>query len=384
MFLNRITSLAKLGTRRSRLIVAIIGVGIVVTAGSASAAVLTGTITLPGAITGSVNVESSNDSSSQSASSDKKDSSSTATGASGTKKTDTSTKSTGSKSTSSSSGATSSGNTGTGTVATPTTPAPASAANAKFGMSAPTDKWNERLAQVGATNINFRRIFRVGFDDSLTKVSESINAGMTPIISWKTDPYSWAQVGSGAADADLHSLVTRLNAIPGKKILILHHEPAGDGTAQDFVAMQLRALPILSTANDAEVGIIANGWWWSAQNQGYSDSEIAEWIPTSLKNVCDFIAADTYQDEALVEDGGVKASRMAAWAKRTGNVSALGIGEFNGLTASAITNVMNVVKAEPLYKWAAVWNSGPTGLGTPLEGDRLQAFILGKSTPNPT
>lgn len=268
---------------------------------------------------------------------------------------------------------------------TPEAPAaPISYANEKFGMAAPADKWNERLAQVGREHINYRRIFLVGFDDGLNKVTETLNAGMTPVISWKTTPYSWAQVGSGAADSALRSLVSRLNAIPGNKILVLHHEPAKDGTANDFVAMQLRALPILKTANNVQVGIIANGWWWSAQNHGYNDSEIAQWIPTSLKNVCDFIAADTYQEPDLSEDGSVRALRLAAWARRTGGVSALGIGEFNGYTAASITNVMNVVKADPLFKWALVWNSGPTGLGTPLEGDRLNAFINGKSTPNPT
>lgn len=261
---------------------------------------------------------------------------------------------------------------------------PVSTANEKFGMSAPTNLWSQRLSEVGSAHINFRRLFYQEFGDSLTRVSESINAGMTPVISWKTGSYSWAQVAAGAADADLQSLVTRLNAIPGKKYLVIHHEPAGDGTAQDFVAMQLHALPILKTANQASVGIVANGWWWSAQNQGYTDAEIANWIPTSLKNISDFIAADTYQDDQQVEDGSVKASRLAAWAKRTGGVSALGIGEFNGFTAASITNVMNVVKAEPLFKWALVWNSGPSGLGTPLEGARLQAFINAKATPNPT
>lgn len=254
----------------------------------------------------------------------------------------------------------------------------------KFGMSAPSNKWTERLGQVGATNVKYRRLFFQSFTDNISKVDEALDAGMTPVISWKAGSYSWAQVASGAADAQLYSLVGQLNAIPGPKFLAIHHEPAGDGTAADYVAMQLHALPILKTAQQSTVGVIGNGWWWSAQNQGYSDSEIAEWIPSSVKNVSDVIAADTYQDEGLVEDGSVKASRLAAWAKRTGGVSALGIGEFNGFTASSITNVMNVVKAEPLFKWALVWNSGPSGLGTPLEGDRLQAFILGKSTGNPT
>lgn len=256
----------------------------------------------------------------------------------------------------------------------------------QFGMSAPDNLWNQRLADVGGpTNIHFRRIFIVGFDDSLTKVQEAISDNMIPIISWKVTPYSWAQVGAGQADADLNQLVTRLNAIPGPKHLVLHHEPAGDGTAADYVAMQTRALPILKTAQQATVGVIANGWWWSARSQGYTDAEINDWLPNSVINLCDVVAADTYQDETLNEDGSVKAQRMADWARRKGNVDALGIGEFNGWTAASITNVMNTVKAESaLFRWALVWNSGPAGLGTPLEGDRLDAFKAGLATQNPT
>jgi|GEM_PF-1100449 len=278
----------------------------------------------------------------------------------------------------SSAGVGSGGSSGGGASTPSTSPsqpsAPAIVASTKFGMSAPPDKWSQRLAEVGPANIKYRRIFFQAFGDNLSKVSDALNAGMIPILSWKTGNYSWAQIGAGAADADLYSLVSRLNAIPGPKILVVHHEPMGDGTPADYVAMQQRALPILGTANQASVGVIANGWWWSAQNQGYTDAEIAQWIPTSVKNVSDFIAADFYQDANLGEDGSVKAARMAAWARRTGGVSALGVGEFNGFTAVAITNLMNVVKSDSLYKWAAVWNSGPTGLGTPLEGDRLKAF----------
>ena len=256
----------------------------------------------------------------------------------------------------------------------------------RFGMSSPDDKWDERLAQVGGkTNIKYRRIFYTTLSQTnFSKVQESISDGMVPVISWKLSPYTWAEVSAGAADGALQSIVTRLNAIPGKKHLVLHHEPASDGTAAEYVAMQLRALPILKTATNVTVGPIANGWWWSAKSQGYTDTEINQWLPDSLINISDVIASDTYQDEALNEDGSVKAQRMAAWAKRKGNVKALGIGEFNGWEASAITNVMNVVKAEPLFSWALVWNSGPTGLGIPLDGDRLEAFKQGILTNNIT
>lgn len=258
------------------------------------------------------------------------------------------------------------------------------AANDKFGMSAPANLWSQRLAEVGGPeHIKYRRIFLVGFDASLAKVQEAANAGMVPIISYKVSPYSWAQVASGAADADLKNVVTKLNAIPGKKFVALHHEPNGDGTPSDWSSMQIHALPILKTGRDISVGVIGNGWWWSSRAQGLSDAEIAQWIPSKVIEISDVIAADTYQDVNLVESGGPKIKNLAAWGARVG-AKAVGVGEFNGLSAAGITEAMNAVKSETLVKWACVWNSEAGNLGTPLTGDRLEAFKAGLATPDQT
>lgn len=276
-----------------------------------------------------------------------------------------------------------------GAVTTPTPtppPTPTPGTGGKFGMSAPDNLWAQRLAEVGGpAHIKYRRIYITGFDGGLGKVQDSLNAGMTPIISWKTGSYSWSQVASGQADASIRSLVTKLNAIPGKKFLAIHHEPNGDGTPKDWSAMQVRALPILKTANQATVGVIGNGWWWSQRSQGLSDAQIAEWIPDAVINVSDVIAGDTYQDASLNEDGGVKMKGMADWARRHPNVKGLGVGEFNGLSAGGITNAMNVAKAESKFVWALMWNSQAGGvLGTPLSGVRLDAFKAGLATNGPT
>ncbi len=64
---------------------------------------------------------------------------------------------------------------------------------------------------------------------------------------------------------------------------------------------------------------------------------------------------------------------MAAWARRTGGVRALGLGEFNAATPAAITNATNALAADPMYAWGCLWN---TDLNTVhiLSGDRLVAF----------
>ena len=278
--------------------------------------------------------------------------------------------------------------TGVVTVANTTTTLPPVSANRKpFGMSAPDNMWSLRLAEVGGPEyIKFRRIFYQGFDSSFKLVQESINAGMVPIISFKVNPYSWSQVASGAADAKIKAMVSRLNAIPGEKFVALHHEPAKDGTAKDWSNMQVHALPLIkSNGNNIKVGVIGNGWWWSNQANGYTDAEIAQWITPKVIAVSDVIAADTYQNANLSESGGPKIKNMGSWARRVGGVKALGIGEFNGLTPLAITEAMNAVKAEPLVAWACMWNSQADGLvGRPLEGARLEAFKRGLATTAPT
>jgi hypothetical protein len=272
--------------------------------------------------------------------------------------------------------------TSSSTAVTVTSSAPTSSTSGKFGMSTPVANWDQRLAEVGGPAvIKYRRVYYTSFTDSLTLVKKSVADGMIPIISFKTGRYSWSQVASGAADADLQTMIKNLNAIPGEKFVAIHHEPASDGTEADWSAMQLHALPIIKNgAAKVSVGVIGNGWWWSSRSNGLSDAEIAKWLPSNLIAICDVVGADTYEDEGLKEDGSVKIANMVAWSKRVGGVKAIGIGEWNGLTAASITRTMNVIKSEPLVKWAAVWNSADSGVGLYLSGDRLDAFRAGVAT----
>ena len=257
-------------------------------------------------------------------------------------------------------------------IATTTT-----AKKALLGMSAPASLWDQRVAEVGP-GLQARRIFLSNFGASLKIAEEACADGMYPVLSFKTGSYSWAQVAAGNADADLRALAARLEALPCDSFTAIHHEPAKDGTAKDWAAMQAHALPIVGGAigGKVKVGVIANGWWWSATNQGYTDAEIAEYIPPAVIAASDVIASDTYQTCDTCEEPAPKMKRMAEWARRVGGVRALGIGEFNGHTAASITNAAAALKAEPLFAWGCVWNSdgGEGGIATPLEGDRLTAF----------
>ena len=188
----------------------------------------------------------------------------------------------------------------------------------------------------------------------------------------------WAQVAAGDADAELRALATKLAGLSCDVFVAIHHEPEKDGTPADWSAMAVHALPILGGAagGQVKVGVIGNGWWWSAEARGYSDAEIAAWVTPGVLQVSDVIAGDTYQSNPTGEDVATKITRMGSWARRVGGVKALGLGEFNTPTAQGVTDATNALGADPLFAWGCLWNADGSGSAnaTVLTGDRLVAF----------
>jgi hypothetical protein len=249
----------------------------------------------------------------------------------------------------------------------------------RIGMSAPNKEWNLRLSQTGP--VYARRMFGelASFQSLVNDAADEIVAGRMPILSFKIPNNDWAGVAKGHYDAQLHDLADALDALPGRVFVTLHHEPQGDGTPQAWAAMQRHALPILRAPSNVLAGVIANGFWWSAQGQGLTDAEIAQWLPADVLALSEVIAADTYQAGLAVhpgEDAGVKIRRMSAWATRVG-VAKLGIGEYNGLDAAAIKAAGDAVLADPRFVFASCFNSSANnkpGVDWTLTGARLQAF----------
>ena len=241
-------------------------------------------------------------------------------------------------------------------------------------MSAPVQFWDERVREVGP-GLQARRLFFTSFDASLAKATEACAAGMYPVMSFKTGAYSWSQVATGNADAALRALATRLTALPCDVFVAIHHEPAKDGVPADWAALQVHALPMIGGAlgGKIKVGVIGNGWWFSPSNKGLSDAEIAAYITPAVKAASDVIASDTYQMTEGSEEAAPKIIGMAEWARRTGGVRALGLGEFNAATPAAITNATNALAADPMYAWGCLWNPDLNTVHI-LSGDRLVAF----------
>ena len=249
----------------------------------------------------------------------------------------------------------------------------------RIGMSAAADEWTQRLAETGP--VYARRIFDqlATFDSAVTLAEKELAAGRMPILSFKIPNNDWAGVASGEYDAQLHRLADELDALPGRVFVTLHHEPVGDGSPAAYAAMQRHALPILGAPSNVLAGVIVNGFWWSAQRQGYSDAEIAAWLPADVLALAEVVASDTYHGGTTAdpgEDAGVKIRRMSAWATRVG-VTRLGIGEYNGLTAAAITAAGDAVLADPRFVFASCFNStqnNKPGVSWLLTGARLTAF----------
>jgi hypothetical protein len=254
-------------------------------------------------------------------------------------------------------------------------PAAAASAKAMLGMSAPSNLWAQRVKEVGP-GLQARRVFVNSFTGSLSVAAQACNAGMYPVVSFKTGSYSWSQVAAGKADAELRSMAAKLAALPCNVFVAIAHEPDGDGTPADWSSMQVHALPLLGPDPGVKVGVIGNGWWWSGTSKGLSDAEIAAWIPRSVISVSDVIAGDTYQATATGEDPATKIARMGAWARRVGGVKALGVGEFNAQTAAGITSATQALGHDPLFAWGCLWNAyGPGAANASvLTGDRLAAF----------
>lgn len=251
-----------------------------------------------------------------------------------------------------------------------------------IGMSAPVDQWSTRLDEVSPPGVDARRLFaELGSDQGKVNIAKAeILAGRLPILSVKIPNNDWAGAAAGKYDALYIDLANRLQALPGKTVLVVHHEPIGDGSPADFVAMQVQLMPLARPLSNVIVGVILNGFMWSARSQGYSDAEIEAWAPLRLRQAVEVLAADTYHGGTMEnpgEDAGVKIARMSAWADRKGYVKPLGIGEFNGLTAAAITNACNAMFADPRFMFGNVFNSNENnreGIEWVLTGARLTAF----------
>lgn len=270
--------------------------------------------------------------------------------------------------------------------AQPGQPAPSS--KVMWGMASPRDQWSARLGEVGEDRVQSRRLFATSptaLAGILREAHSEVAAGRYPIVSMKLPSgMTWAQAAKGAFDEGFDQVGQDL-ALLQRGTFAVHHEPVNDpdGSAADYVAMTLRWMGrVRPLAPHIDLSTIVNGFMWSAKAQGFTDDAIAAWLPDELLEAADITAADCYHGGTPakpLENAGVKIERMSAWATRKG-VKRLGIGEFNGLSASAITHAMDAVRSDGRFVYAAIYNSNVNnreGIEWVLTGERLEAFRAG-------
>jgi hypothetical protein len=248
-----------------------------------------------------------------------------------------------------------------------------------IGMSTPRSEWDARLAEVGP--VYARRLFDQlsSFQDTIDLARSEINAGRYPILSFKVPNDCWSCAANGDYDTQLTNLRNALDALPGKVFVAIHHEPNGDGTATNFANMQRRVLSILRTPDNVDAGVIMNGFIFYQNNQGFTDAEIAQWLPTDVRALAEVIAGDFYQGGTVANplvSAEPKIRAFSSWATRHG-VTRLGVGETNGHSAETVAGAGDAILDDPRMVFGSFFNSSAnscTGCDWVLRGDEITAF----------
>jgi hypothetical protein len=113
---------------------------------------------------------------------------------------------------------------------------------------------------------------------------------------------------------------------------------------------------------------------FNSDGLGYSDAELAQWLPADVRALIDVVAADTYSMAVGDEEPAGKMQNMIDWAERMGDVRGLGVGEFNSWTAQGITDACALLKSSPLFRVGCLWNNDDPPRVTHVTGARLTAF----------
>ena len=241
--------------------------------------------------------------------------------------------------------------------------------------------WRIRLKETGP--VQARRSFGESLDAApklLSCARDDKAEGRTSILSIKVP--SWPAAAAGEYDVALTDMADRLDRLRHDAYVTVHHEPAGDGSAEAYARMQAHVLPLLRRRH-VKVCVIVNGFWFSHQpeRKPLDDSERAQWLPDHVLAACDVVAADCYQGGTPNNPGSEPNEQMIGlleWSERVGHDKPLGVGEFSGHTASAITNVGRVLGDHPdRFAWACVYNSSRNnrpGVEWVLTDERLAAF----------
>jgi hypothetical protein len=261
-----------------------------------------------------------------------------------------------------------------------TAPAPAKKI---LGYFAPAATWSTRVATVGASGLTARRIYgqlRTAGDSMSSQITAAISAGMMPVVSYKLGGVSVDAAASGSADAAAKATAAYLDSLGVPIAVSVFHEPEDDMTAAEYVAMQKRLVPFFARGK-LTVGPILHGFELdnatnTAKFKTYLD-------PTLVADTYDFVGIDSYQTGTAASPGSIDPGDRIAPLEQILSAYGvpdmpIGVGEYNGWQAQAITDAGKTFLATPNLWFACMWDSDG-GVGATLVGDRVTAFQATKA-----
>jgi hypothetical protein len=242
-----------------------------------------------------------------------------------------------------------------------------------IGMSAPASLWSQRVQQVGP-GLGARRIFANladGATSQLNLVEQAHRAGLLPIISYKVGG-DIAGAVNGRYNAVAEQAAARLASYDRPTAVTFWHEPYGDLSPAQYVAASKQLLPIFRRGK-LRVGPILNGWLLDNKLDTF-----AAFCPDALFNLWDWFGIDTYESGTMAAPGTVKPAQriaaLSAFLKSRGRASLpIGVGEYNGYSATSIADAGEALLSTPNVWFGCMWNA-TEGKGHTLEGERLDAF----------
>jgi hypothetical protein len=242
-----------------------------------------------------------------------------------------------------------------------------------IGMSAPASLWSQRVQQVGP-GLGARRIFANltdGATSQLNLVEQAHRAGLLPIISYKVGG-DIAGAVNGRYNAVAEQAAARLASYDKPTAVTFWHEPYGNVSPAQYVAASKQLLPLFRREK-LRVGPILNGWLLDRKQDTF-----ASFCPDALFNLWDWFGIDTYESGTMAAPGTVKPAQriaaLSAFLKSRGRAGLpIGVGEYNGYSATSIADAGEALLSTPNVWFGCMWNA-TGGVGYELTGDRLTAF----------
>ena len=255
-----------------------------------------------------------------------------------------------------------------------------------IGMSAPASEWANRVAEVGTQGLKARRIFAdltSSGQDQASLISAAHAAGMCPIVSYKVP--SFTNAATGAYDTWADATAAYLASFDKPTAVTIWHEPNGDMTGPQFVAMHQRLMPKFKGVGQLKCGPILNGFLLTQPSQPAGVNEFTSYTSPTLMDLYDWFGIDTYQPGTQTSPGSLmpheRVYALLDWLADQGKPDMpIGVGEYNGFSAAAISGMGEALLSTPNTLFGCVWNVDQARAGI-LTGARLTAYRATKADP---